>query len=269
MCEQEGEWSHLCDTILLGDRQLWICMVWSCCLGAQYTASHWEEKGEEKDPCSSCCLVASLPPRKDPQAKVGNRFCHSKCSSYWIQHTQSQEHQLLLHLSLQKLYSTLLTRLSLWERERERGAFRHVLLLSLRGLVACGSGTQVCSEHSNVAKQLGSWGSFRRYLLLSTVFSSEIFNGGSGCFYSKGCLSQFLCYPALQSRPQAQLSPLVQYQWSSTSLFNMVAETGAGGEKPTHILLYELQHRQCIFHILFGLRKIMQEPCVETHSPLL
>lgn len=120
MCEQEGEWSHLCDTILLGDRQLWICMVWSCCLGAQYTASHWEEKGEEKDPCSSCCLVASLPPRKDPQAKVGNRFCHSKCSSYWIQHTQSQEHQLLLHLSLQKLYSTLLTRLSLWERERER-----------------------------------------------------------------------------------------------------------------------------------------------------
>lgn len=75
----------------------------------------------------------------------------------------------------------------------------------------------------NVAKQLGSWGSFRRHLLLSTVFSSEIFNGGSGCSYRKGCLSQVLA--ALYcSLGHNHSSPLGQYQWSCTSLFNVVAE---------------------------------------------
>lgn len=133
--------------VLLGDRQLWICMVWSCSL-TWYVASQWKEKGKEKLLQSGASL---LPPRdtEHPWAKAGNRFGHSKCSNYWMQHKQSQEHQLLLQLSLQEAYSTLFTMLSSWERERERGAFRHVLLLSLRGLVPSGSsGTQVCSEHS-------------------------------------------------------------------------------------------------------------------------
>lgn len=109
-------------------------------------------------------------------------------------------------------------------RERERGAFRHVLLLSLRGLVASGSsGTQVCSEHS-------MWqSSWALEAVLEGICSSALFSPQRFLMVvldaptGKDCLSQVLA--ALYcSLGHNHSSPLGQYQWSCTSLFNVVAE---------------------------------------------
>lgn len=161
MCEQ-GEWSGLCDTSPVGRQAAldWHGLVLLWGLDALHLSG--KRRGKKRSPHSSCCLLASLPPRdtEHPQDK-GGKILPPQMLQHWMQHKQSQEQQRLLQLSLQKLYSTLFIRLSSWER----GAVRRVLLVP-EGLEA-----PKCS----LSPQVGQSIELLRQFCYSALFSPQRF----------------------------------------------------------------------------------------------
>lgn len=80
--------------------------------------------------------------------------------------------------------------------------------------------------------QSGAGGSFRKRLLLSTIFALWVFYGGSGCFYRQGCFlksSANFSRAALQPEGSGAGSLQALGQWPCSGFFNTAGAEGRAG----------------------------------------